>query len=106
MHCNHAHGGSIEQQQIPEPGPEDAYRALEQGLKHGVKVARRTRDHLKNLRGRRLLLQGFAQIIGEVPQLFQQPGVLDGDDRLGREILDQLDLLAAEWSRLLSENHD
>jgi hypothetical protein len=39
-------------------------------------------------------------------QFIEQAGILDGDDGLIGEILDQLDLLFGEWSRLLSENHD
>ena len=35
-------------------------------------------------------------------QLVQQPRVLDGDDRLGREVLHQLDLLVGKWPHLLA----
>ena len=38
----------------------------------------------------------------EFAQLVEQPGVLDGDDRLRGEILDQLDLLVAERAHLLT----
>ena len=31
------------------------------------------------------------------PQFVEQPRVLDGDDGLGGEVLDQLDLLFGEW---------
>ena len=44
---------------------------------------------LQHLRGRGLLLQRFAQLV-------EQPGVLDGDDRLVGESGDQLDLLVGE----------
>src|SRR6516225_2712500 len=79
--------------QTPEIGLTDA------GLEHGCDLARRVGNDTQHLRRRGLPLQRF-------PQLVEQPRVLDGDDGLGREIFDQLDLLATEWSRLLSENHD
>ena len=51
---------------------------------------------MQHLRGRRLLLQRFAQIVGALAQLIEQPGVLDGDDGLIGEILHQLNLLVGE----------
>jgi hypothetical protein len=42
---------------------------------------------MQHLRGRRLLLQRFAQIICALPQLVEQPRVLDSDDGLGGEVL-------------------
>ena len=57
-------------------------------------------------RGRGLLLQRLAQIVGALAQLVEQAGVLDGDDRLRGEILDQLDLLVGEWADLLAVNDD
>ena len=42
-----------------------------------------------------LLLQRFAQLV-------EQPGVLDGDDRLAGEVLHQLDLLVGERANLLA----
>src|SRR5262245_60518364 len=68
--------------------------------KHGVKyrgeLARRTRYDMQHLRGRRLLLQRFAQVRRALAQLVQQPGVLDRDDGLRGEVLYQLDLLVGE----------
>src|SRR5262245_30220036 len=51
----------------------------------------------EHIGGGSLLLQGFAQLV-------EQPGVLDGDDGLGGEILNQLDLLVGERLRLLAVN--
>src|SRR5215467_10094646 len=74
--------------------------------KHGVKyrgeLARRTRYDTQHLRGRRLLLQGLAQVGRPLSQFVQQPCVLDGDDGLVGEILNQLDLLVGERPRLLA----
>ena len=39
-------------------------------------------------------------------QLIEQPGVLDGDHGLGREVFDQLDLLVGEWPHLLAIDGD
>ena len=52
---------------------------------------------LQHLRGRGLLLQRF------VVELVEQPRVLDGDDGLGGEVLDQLDLLVGERPDLLRD---
>ena len=54
-------------------------------------------DDLEYLRGRRLLFQRFTQIVGALPHLIEQSRVLDRNDRLGSEILDQLDLLVRKW---------
>ena len=39
-------------------------------------------------------------------QLVEQAGVLDGDDGLGGEVLDQLNLLVGEWPYLLAVDGD
>ena len=43
-----------------------------------------------------------SQIVGALAQLVEQPRVLDGDDGLGGEVLNQLDLLVGEWTYLLA----
>src|SRR5262249_3068482 len=85
--------------QTPEIGLTDASRVIQHGLEHGSDLARRAGKDTKHLRRHALQLQRF-------PQLVEQPRVLDANDRLRREFFAQLDLLATEWSRLLSENHD
>ena len=57
-------------------------------------------------RGRGLLLQRLGQIVGALAQFVEQPRVLDGDDRLGGEVLHQLDLLVGERPHLLAIDHD
>ena len=54
---------------------------------------------LEHFRGRRLLLQ-------RLPQLVEQPRVLDGDDGLGGKILHQFDLLVGKGARFLAVNID
>src|SRR5215470_2096774 len=66
-------------------------RRLDQRVKYRLQVEGRAADHLENIGGRRLLLQGFAQLI-------EQARVLDGNNGLGGKILHQLDLLVSEWS--------
>ena len=63
----------------------------------GCRSNGRAADDLEHVRGRGLLLQRFAQLV-------QQPRVLDGDHRLGGEVLDQLDLLVGERPDLLAED--
>src|SRR5262249_36429476 len=55
---------------------------------------------------RRLLLQGFAQVIGTLTQFIEEPRVLDGDDRLGGEICHQLNLLVREGTNFLTKDDD
>ncbi len=61
---------------------------------------------MQHLRGRGLLFQRFRQIVGALAQLVEQPRVLDRDDRLGGEVLQQLDLLVGERPHLLFVNVD
>jgi hypothetical protein len=49
-----------------------------------------------------LLLQSLRQIVRPLAQLVEQTRVLDGDDGLGSEVLDKLDLLVGERSDLLA----
>src|SRR6266536_3490174 len=60
-----------------------------------LQIECRAADDFEHVSGRGLLLERF-------PQLVQQPGVLDRDNRLVREALDQLDLLVGEWAHLLA----
>jgi hypothetical protein len=71
-----------------------------------VKIESRAADDLEHFGGRRLLFQGLAQLIDPVPQLVQQAGVLDRDDRLVGKARDQLDLLVREERDLGSGDGD
>ena len=62
-------------------------------------TAWRARDDAQHLRGGRLLLQRFAQLV-------EQPRVFDGDDGLGGEVSDQIDLFFAEGPNFLPVNYD
>src|SRR5262249_7969285 len=76
-----------------------ASHRLDKGVKHCLQVESRAADDLEHVGGSGLLLQRFAQLV-------EQSGVLDGDDRLGGEILDQLDLLVGEGADLLAVDAD
>src|SRR5262245_14635681 len=90
--------------QRPEFSLADANGILQHGLKHRLKLAWRTADHLENLGRRGLLLQGLGQIIGALAQLVEQPCVLDGDNSLRGKIRHQFDLLVGEWPDFLAVN--
>ena len=64
------------------------------------------RDDPQHLGGRGLLLQRLGQIVGALAQLVEQPRVLDGDDGLGGEVRDQLDLLVGERPNFLAVDDD
>ena len=64
-----------------------------------MQIEGRPADHLEDVGGRGLLLQGFTQLI-------EQARVLDGDDGLGGEVLHQLDLLVVEFPNFLTVNEN
>jgi hypothetical protein len=55
--------------------------------------ARRTGNDTQHLASRRLLLQRLGEVVGALMQFIEQTRILDGDDGLGGEVLQQLDLL-------------
>ena len=74
-------------------------RRLDQRVEHRLQIERRAADDLEHVGGGGLLLQRFAQLV-------EQAGVLDGDDGLGGEVRDQLDLLVGERAHLLAVDGD
>ena len=80
-------------------------RRFDQRIEHRLQIEGRAADDLEHVGGGGLLLQD-CQIVGALAQLVEQPRVLDGDDRLGGEVLNQLDLLVGEWPHLLTINAD
>ena len=68
---------------------------FDQRVEHGLQIEGRAADDLEHVGGRGLLLQRFAQLV-------EQSRVLDGDDGLGGEIRDQLNLFVAERSHFLA----
>src|SRR5262249_29684431 len=55
-------------------------------------------DGLEHLGRSRLLPQRFAQLLGALLHLVEQPHVLDGDHRLIGERGGEFDLLSGEWT--------
>src|SRR5262249_6910621 len=68
---------------------------LDERVQNRLELRHRSADDLEHIGGSGLLLQRFAQLI-------QEPGVLDGDDGLLREVRDQFDLLIGEWPDFLT----
>ena len=81
-------------------------RRFDQRLQDRLEIEGRAADDLEHVGGGGLLLQRFGQIFGALAQLVEQPRVLDGDHRLGGEILHQLDLLVGEGPDFLPVNDD
>src|SRR5262249_6688516 len=102
IHGDSAESISFTQIHGAELGCADTRRILQHGLEHRLQLAGRTADNLQHLRGRGLLLQRFTEVVGALTQLVKEPRILDGDDGLGGEVLDQLDLLVGEWAHLLA----
>ena len=102
----HAEGIALASETDAELGLANARRVLQHGVEHRLQLAGRAADDLEHLRGRGLLLQRLAQIVGALAQLVEQPRVLDGDDGLGGEVLHQLDLLVGERAHLLAVDGD
>ena len=76
-------------------GLAQARRRFDQRVEHRLQIEGRAADDLEHVGGGGLLLQRFAQLV-------EQARVLDGDDGLGGEVLDQLDLLVGERAHLLA----
>ena len=68
---------------------------FDQRVEHRLQIEGRAADDLEHVGGGGLLLQRLAQLV-------EQPRVLDGDDGLGGEVRDQLDLLVGERPHLLA----
>jgi len=68
-------------------------------IEHGLQIEGRAADHLKHVGGRGLLLQRLAQLV-------EQTRVLNGDDGLGGEVRDQIDLLVGKRANLLAVNRE
>src|SRR5262249_32001194 len=96
MQRGYAESISLTNEQIAELRLAEPDSVRQHGLENGLQLARRTRNDLQHLGGRRLLLQRLAQIVRALTQLVEQPRVLDGDDRLGGKGFDEPDLLVVE----------
>ena len=82
---------------MPFVGYAKSRRRFRKGMKDRRQIEGGAADDFQHVCRRGLLLQRFTQFV-------EQPRVLDGDDRLGGEVLDQLDLLIGEGSNFLAVN--
>ena len=73
--------------------PTNPRGALDDGVEHRLHVGGRAADDAEHLGRCRLMLQRFAQFRVALLQFFEQPHVLDGDDRLIGKGFEQRDLL-------------
>ena len=76
-------------------GVRELHRLRDDGRENGFEVERRI-DGLADLAERPQLTDRPAKLVGALPQLAEQPGVLDGDDGLPRKVRQQLDLFVGE----------
>ena len=81
-------------------------RVLGQRFEHWLQVEGGPPDHLEQLAGRRLLLEGHPQLAVARLQLFEQADILDGDHGLVGEGPEHLDVAGGERSRLAPLDDD
>src|SRR5580704_7344774 len=91
---------AIVEQDVAVFGFANPQSVREHRLKYGLHIARRRADGPEHLRRCGLLFQRLGEIVGALAQLVEQPRVLDGNDRLGGEVLNELDLLVCERTDL------
>ena len=103
MHCGDAKGISLPEIERAEICLTQPRGVCEHGLEHRLEFPGRAGDDPQHLRGRRLLFQRFAQIIGPPAQVANQPRVLDRDDRLVGKVLQQRNLLVGKGPHLLAK---
>src|SRR5262249_41891254 len=102
VHRSHPEFFTFSEHQHPKFRLADSRGVFQYRFKHWVEVASRRADNLQHFRSRGLLVQRFAQVIGALAQLVEQPRVLDGDDGLRSEVSDQFNLLVGEWAHFLT----
>src|SRR5262249_11052509 len=74
----------------------NASSTFNDGVKHRLHISGRAADNAEHFGRRRLGLQCLAQFCIALLEFFEEPDVLDGDDSLGCEGRNQLDLLIGE----------
>jgi hypothetical protein len=84
--CGRSKGITVVEEERAKLCLTDASRTAQHFTEYRFQLSRRTSNDLQYFRGRCLLLQRLTQFI-------EQPRVLDGDDSLGGEVRQELDLL-------------
>src|SRR5262249_31597656 len=91
---------------ISESGVANAHRLLQYRYKYWLKIAWGAANDLEHFRRCCLLLQALRKIARALSQFVEQPRVLDGDDCLGREVRNKLNLPVSEWFDFFAKNVD
>src|SRR5262245_44831272 len=78
--CNH--GVPLAESQHDVINPANSRGALDDGVQDRLHVCGRAADDAKHLGSCRLMLQGFAQLCVALLDLFEQPHIFNGDNRL------------------------
>src|SRR5215470_7941037 len=81
-------------------------RALNDGIQYRLYVCRRAANDAEHFRCCRLMFQRLAQFCVALLDLFEEPHVLDRDDRLVCEGFEELDLLFREGADYSTTNDD
>src|SRR6516162_5837737 len=93
--CTNPKSFGVIQPQYPKLGFANLRRILQYCLEYRLQLTGRRTDDTQHLGCGRLLLQ-------RLPQLIQQPRVLDGDDGLVGKGCDQFDLLICEGTNFIA----
>ena len=103
---HHSQELTIEAQDERPLGLAQPDRVLGQRLEDRLEVEGGPADHLEQLAGRRLLLEGHPQLAVARLQLGEQADVLDGDDGLVGEGLQELDVAVGEGAGFGARDDD
>ena len=79
------HSVALAESQLHVIDPTNPCSALDDGVEDRLHVRGRAADDAEHLGRCRLMLQGLAQFCVALLQFLEQPDVLDGDRRLGRQ---------------------
>ena len=104
MRCSETENSTVPAIDVSELGFTDTDGVLQHRLKDRLKLAWRTANDAKHLRGRGLLLQRLGEVGGTLLQFVEQPRVLNSDDGLCGKVREKLDLLVRKCTRLLTKN--
>src|SRR5262249_31349335 len=80
--------------------------ALYDRVEHGLHIRLRAADHTQDVAGGSLGVESRGELAVARLKLFEQPHVLNGNNRLVGEGLEQADLFLGEWAHLKSSNDD
>src|SRR6516164_1270017 len=90
---DHAKNIALDAPEVDTGGVEHSHSCLGDRIERALTVLWCAGDDTENVSRRGLPFE-------RLPQFAQQPRILDGDDGLGGEVLDQLDLFVGEWPHL------